>query len=44
VQTVEEFSNGVNEISAIAKAAGRDPATIDFVFTTPGQWRTPKDL
>ena len=45
VQTVDEFSNGVKEISALAKAAGRDPATIDFtVFTTPGQWRTPKDV
>jgi alkanesulfonate monooxygenase SsuD/methylene tetrahydromethanopterin reductase-like flavin-dependent oxidoreductase (luciferase family) len=45
VQTVEEFSAGVKEISALAKAAGRDPATIDFtVFTTPGQWRTLKDV
>jgi hypothetical protein len=45
VQTVEEFSKGVKEISALAKAAGRDPATIDFtVFTTPGQWRTLKDV
>jgi alkanesulfonate monooxygenase SsuD/methylene tetrahydromethanopterin reductase-like flavin-dependent oxidoreductase (luciferase family) len=45
VQTVEEFSNGVAEILALARTAGRDPSTIDFrVLTTPGQWRTPNDV
>lgn len=45
VQSVEELSEGVREISALARAAGRDPATIDFTaFTTPGQSRTRRDV
>jgi probable F420-dependent oxidoreductase len=45
VQSVEEFANGVERISALAKASGRDPASMDFtVFGRPGQWRTEQEI
>ena len=45
VQSVEEFANGVEQISAFAKACDRDPASIDFVaFGRPGQWRTAQEI
>jgi hypothetical protein len=45
VQSVEEFANGVEQISAFAKACGRAPASIDFTaFGRPGQWRTPQEI
>jgi alkanesulfonate monooxygenase SsuD/methylene tetrahydromethanopterin reductase-like flavin-dependent oxidoreductase (luciferase family) len=45
VQSVEEFANDVERISAVAKAAGRDCAALDFtVFGMPGQWRSQQEI
>jgi probable F420-dependent oxidoreductase len=45
VQSVEEFANGVERISAVAKVVGRDVTAMDFtVFGMPGQWRSHQEI
>ncbi len=45
VDSVEQFAQGVEQISSLAASAGRDIATIDFtVFGMHGQFRDPKEL
>jgi len=45
VFSVDEFAHGVEEIRTRARAAGRDPKTIDLtVFGLEGQWQTPDEV
>jgi hypothetical protein len=45
LRTVEQFAEGVREISEMAKQVGRDPAKLDFtVFGGNGQWRSKAEL
>jgi alkanesulfonate monooxygenase SsuD/methylene tetrahydromethanopterin reductase-like flavin-dependent oxidoreductase (luciferase family) len=45
VSTVDQFTAGVTEVKALAKAAGRDPVAFDFtVFALEQQWRTKPEL
>lgn len=45
LRTVDQFAEGVREISEMAEQAGRDPAKLDFtVFGGNGQWRSKAEL
>jgi probable F420-dependent oxidoreductase len=45
LRRMEDFADGVRQISDMAREAGRDPASLDFtLFGGQGQWRNKKDL